>query len=59
MASGMQQPPPQQSTTPPTKAQIRQALTTLDIRFANGEISEETYNRLQENLRKALESAPE
>ncbi len=59
MASGMQQPPPQQSTTPPTKAQIRQALTNLDIRFANGEISEETYNRLQENLRKALESAPE
>ncbi|MCS7323921.1 MAG: SPFH domain-containing protein [Anaerolineae bacterium] len=60
MAAGMQQPVPQPpSSAAPTKAQIRQALTNLDIRFANGEINEETYNRLRENLSKALESAAE
>lgn len=41
-----------------TKAQIQQALTNLDIRLANGEISEATYNKLQANLQKALENAP-
>ncbi|MCS6772987.1 MAG: SPFH domain-containing protein [Thermoflexales bacterium] len=64
MMSGLQQPAPQPQqqalgNAPLTKAQIRQALTNLDIRLANGEISEATYNRLQENLRKALETAPD
>jgi membrane protease subunit (stomatin/prohibitin family) len=42
-----------------TKAQIRQALDNLDIRLANGEISEAIYNKLQANLTKMLENAPE
>jgi membrane protease subunit (stomatin/prohibitin family) len=42
-----------------TKAQIRQALSNLDIRLANGEISEATYNKLQANLGKMLETAPD
>ncbi len=57
-----QQPAPSQSQTggaPLTKAQIQQALTNLDVRLANGEISEATYYKLQENLRKALENAPD
>ncbi len=58
-----QQPQPPQQTAPPagqqTKAQIRAAMTNLDVRLANGEISEATYNRLHENLSKALETAPE
>jgi len=59
------QPQPQQSQQPApaagaqTKAQIRAAMTNLDVRLANGEISEATYNRLYENLSKALETAPE
>ena len=55
---------PQQSQQPAaggvqTKAQIRQALANLDIRLANGEISEATYNKLQANLSKMLETAPD
>jgi membrane protease subunit (stomatin/prohibitin family) len=50
---------PAASNAPTTKAQIQQALTNLDLRLANGEISEGTYNKLQENLRKALETAPD
>jgi membrane protease subunit (stomatin/prohibitin family) len=42
-----------------TKAQIQQALSNLDIRLANGEISEALYNKLQANLSKLLETAPE
>jgi membrane protease subunit (stomatin/prohibitin family) len=42
-----------------SKAQIRAALTNLDVRLANGEISEAVYNRLYENLSKALETAPD
>ncbi len=42
-----------------SKAQIRAALTNLDVRLANGEISETVYNRLYENLSKALETAPD
>ena len=40
-----------------SKASIQQALTNLDIRLANGEISEATYNTLRTNLQKALDSA--
>lgn len=66
MRSGMTTPPPAApaaaapaaGAAPTTKAQIQQALTNLDLRLANGEISEATYNKLQENLKKALESAP-
>jgi membrane protease subunit (stomatin/prohibitin family) len=61
MRSGMTTPPPaapSAGAAPTTKAQIQQALTNLDIRLANGEISEATYTKLQENLKKALESAP-
>jgi len=42
---------------PLTKAQIEQALVNLDVRLANGEISEATYNKLRENLEKALQNA--
>lgn len=47
------------SEPPVTKASIEQALTKLDIRLANGDLSEATYNRLRENLEKALASAAE
>jgi membrane protease subunit (stomatin/prohibitin family) len=69
MAQGMQGGPPpvggQQAApaagggaaAPLTKAQIQAALTNLDVRLANGEISEATYTKLQDNLQKALESA--
>ena len=50
---------PAPATGAQTKAQIRAAMTNLDVRLANGEISEATYNRLYENLSKALETAPE
>lgn len=40
-----------------TKAQIQNALTNLDIRLANGEISEGVYNKLLANLQKALDAA--
>jgi uncharacterized membrane protein len=40
-----------------TKVQIEQALINLDVRLANGEISEATYNKLRENLEKALQNA--
>ncbi|HEY3341270.1 MAG TPA: hypothetical protein VGK81_04590, partial [Anaerolineae bacterium] len=59
------QPPaqPQQPAAPAggaqTKTQIRQALSNLDIRLANGEITEATYNKLQANLSKMLETAPD
>lgn len=74
VAAGMTQPPPGQAqpqqsqpqqpaapsgAAPQTKAQIRAAMTNLDVRLANGEISEATYNRLYENLSKALETAPD
>jgi len=42
---------------PLTRAQIEQALVNLDVRLANGEISEATYNKLRENLEKALQNA--
>jgi membrane protease subunit (stomatin/prohibitin family) len=69
MRQGTQQPAPQTpqqqqqssgsggGSTPLTKAQIQQALTNLDVRLANGDISEATYNTLRANLQKALESA--
>jgi membrane protease subunit (stomatin/prohibitin family) len=67
MAQGMQQPAPQapapaaqaSGNAPMTKAQIQDALTALDVRLAKGEISEATYNKLSENLNKALASAKE
>lgn len=53
-----QQPPASGATAAPaTKAQIEQALINLDLRLANGEISEATYNKLRENLEKALQNA--
>ena len=63
-----QQPPPAAATPShaagatggaQTKAQVQQALSNLDIRLANGEISEGLYNKLQANLSKLLETAPE
>lgn len=69
IADGMRQAAPQapqqpgapaaSSAAPQTKAQIQQALTNLDIRLANGEISEAVYNKIQANLQKALENAPD
>lgn len=43
-----QQPPPQQAapSNPTTKAEIQALLDNLDMRLANKEISEETYNRM-------------
>jgi membrane protease subunit (stomatin/prohibitin family) len=55
---GMQQPAQPRSSAPTTKAQIEQALLNLDIRLANGEISEATYRQLRENLERALANAP-
>ncbi len=49
--------PQQPSSPPPSKAQIEQALVHLDVRFANGEISEATYKQLRENLERALANA--
>jgi membrane protease subunit (stomatin/prohibitin family) len=40
-----------------SKADIQNALTKLDVRFANGDISETAYNTLRANLEKALASA--
>jgi membrane protease subunit (stomatin/prohibitin family) len=62
MASAMQggmnpTPAVTQSTAAATKTEIQNALTKLDIRFANGDISEATYNTLKANLEKALASA--
>lgn len=59
-----QAPPPAPQPAAPaggaqTKAQIQQALSNLDIRLANGEISEALYNKLQANLSKLLETAPD
>ena len=56
---GIAQPqqPQQPSAAPPSKAPIEQALVNLDVRFANGEISEATYKQLRENLERALASA--
>jgi membrane protease subunit (stomatin/prohibitin family) len=66
MAQGMQQPAPQQpqqqqeaGSAAMTKAQIQDALTALDVRLAKGEVSEATYNKLSENLNKALANAKE
>ena len=42
-----------------TKVQIQESLTKLDMRFANGEISEAAYNKLSDNLNKALAAAPD
>jgi membrane protease subunit (stomatin/prohibitin family) len=44
-------------SAPATKAEIQNALTKLDIRFANGDISESAYNTLRANLEKALAGA--
>jgi membrane protease subunit (stomatin/prohibitin family) len=56
---GQQQQPAAPAGGAQTKTQIRQALSNLDIRLANGEISEATYNKLQANLTKMLETAPD
>jgi membrane protease subunit (stomatin/prohibitin family) len=62
MQSGFAKPTPQaadagKSDAPPTKASIQTALTNLDIRLANGDISEATYTKLRANLEKALGDA--
>lgn len=74
LSQGMNQPAPGQPAAPQaaaggaaaaasggvqTKAQVQQALDNLDIRLANGEISEATYNKLQANLTKMLGNAPD
>ena len=45
---GQQQPQaaPPQAAGPLTRADVQQAIDTLDLRFSKGEISEETYNRM-------------
>ncbi len=62
MMAGMQQPQAQgqtqQSQTPPapkTREEIQAIIDNLDMRLANGEISEETYNRLVAKWQKRLE----
>ncbi|MFN4293316.1 MAG: SPFH domain-containing protein [Thermoflexales bacterium] len=55
--AGQQPPAGGAAAAPATKAQIEQALINLDLRLANGEISEATYNKLRENLEKALQNA--
>jgi membrane protease subunit (stomatin/prohibitin family) len=64
MTQGFQRPAPtpaapaeSAAAAPASKAQIETALTNLDIRLANGDISEATYNKLRESLEKALASA--
>ncbi len=42
-----------------SKAALQRALTNLDMRLANGDISEALYTRLQANLQKAFDSAAE
>jgi membrane protease subunit (stomatin/prohibitin family) len=61
ISQGMNAPKPQAGSgdAPITKAAIQKALLNLDIRLANGDISEATYNKLQENLKKALDAATE
>jgi hypothetical protein len=34
------------SSGPLTRAQVQEAIDTLDLRFSKGEISEDTYNRM-------------
>jgi membrane protease subunit (stomatin/prohibitin family) len=41
---------------PLTRAQIEQAIDSLDLRFSNGEISEDNYNRLRQKWEQRLES---
>lgn len=45
------------AAAPTNKAQIREAMLKLDMRVANGEISETLYNKLTDNLSKALDTA--
>lgn len=53
-----QAPPPQAapavSNNPQTPAEVRALIDSLDIRFANGEISESAYNRLVEKWEQRL-----
>ncbi len=64
MQSGFQKPAPAPAAAdsaapaaPATKASLQNALTNLDIRLANGDITEATYNKLRANLEKALGDA--
>lgn len=61
IGQGMNAPKPQAGSgdAPITKATIQKALLNLDIRLANGDITEATYTKLQDNLKKALEAATE
>lgn len=53
-AAAASQPPA--AGAPLTRAQIEQALDNLDLRFSNGEISEENYNRLRQKWLERLET---
>jgi membrane protease subunit (stomatin/prohibitin family) len=64
MQSGMSRPTPSPApeaaaaaAAPASKAAIQTALTNLDIRLANGDLTEATYNKLRANLEKALGEA--
>ena len=59
--AGAQQPQQQQqqqesaSASPTTKAEIQALLDNLDMRLANGDLSETAYNRLAEKWQKRLD----
>jgi len=61
IGGGMNTPATTAATTGNTgaasKVQLQQALTNLDIRLANGEVTMDIYNTLKANLEKALGSA--
>ena len=61
IGGGMNTPATTAATTGTTgaasKAQLQQALTNLDIRLANGDVTMDIYNTLKTNLEKALGSA--
>ncbi len=44
------------ANAPLTREAIEQAIDNLDLRFSNGEISEENYNRLRQKWQERLES---
>ncbi len=45
-------------TVPPTRAEIQQLLDKLDVRLANGEISEAIYKTIREKWEKRLNALP-
>jgi hypothetical protein len=59
MQQGNQQPqqaPAAGGATPQTRAEVQAMIDALDMRFANGEISESAYNKLVEKWQQKLDS---